>query len=73
MKAFLRKKNYLAIIREKPTEITDDAKWNEMDDNAIADLHLAVLIKCYLVWRRKSSRENMEYSHEIVRVQFATQ
>lgn len=63
----------MAIIKEKSTEITDDAKWNEMDDNAIADLHLALLIKCYLVWRRKSSRENMEYSHEIIRGQITIQ
>ena len=27
MKAILRKNNYFAAIRERPTEITDDAKW----------------------------------------------
>ena len=37
----MRKYNYFAAIREKPAEITDD-KWNEMDGNAIDDLHLAL-------------------------------
>ena len=36
MKAVLRKNNCLAVIGEKPTEITDD-KWNEIDGNAIVD------------------------------------
>ena len=42
MKAILRKNNCLTATGEKPTEITDDDKWNEMDENVIADLHLAV-------------------------------
>ena len=42
MKALLSKNNCLTATGEKPTEITDDDKWNEMDDNVIADLHLAV-------------------------------
>ena len=41
MKAVLRKNNCLAAIGEKPMEITDD-KWNEIDGNAISDLHLAL-------------------------------
>ena len=41
IKAVLRKNNCLAAIRERPTEITDD-KWNEIDGNAIGDLHLAL-------------------------------
>ncbi|KAH9735931.1 hypothetical protein KPL71_017911 [Citrus sinensis] len=41
MKAVLRKNNCLAAIGEKPMEITDD-KWNEIDGNAIFDLHLAL-------------------------------
>ena len=41
MKVVLRKTNYLAAIRERPTNITDD-KWNEMDGNVIAYLHLAL-------------------------------
>ncbi|KAH9689170.1 Integrase catalytic domain-containing protein [Citrus sinensis] len=41
MKAVLRKNNCLAAIRERPMEITDD-KWNEVDGNAISDLHLAL-------------------------------
>ncbi|KAH9704396.1 hypothetical protein KPL70_011449 [Citrus sinensis] len=41
MKAVLRKNNCLAAIGERPMEITDD-KWNEVDGNAISDLHLAL-------------------------------
>ena len=35
------KHNCLKAIEERPAGITDD-KWNEMDGNAIADLHLAL-------------------------------
>ena len=41
IKAILKKSNCLAVIRERPMEITDD-KWNEIDGNAISDLHLAL-------------------------------
>ncbi|KAH9659037.1 Integrase catalytic domain-containing protein [Citrus sinensis] len=41
MKAVLRKNNCLAAIGERPMEIIDD-KWNEVDGNAISDLHLAL-------------------------------
>ncbi|KAH9659545.1 hypothetical protein KPL70_023885 [Citrus sinensis] len=41
MKAVLRKNNCLAAIGERPMEITDE-KWNEVDGNAISDLHLAL-------------------------------
>ena len=42
MKAILRKDNCLAAINGRPEELTDDNKWNEMDGNAIANLHLAL-------------------------------
>ena len=42
MMVILRKNNCLAAIGEKSTEITDDDKWNEMDSNVIADLHLTL-------------------------------
>lgn len=42
VKAILRKDNCLAAIEERPKEVTDDDKWNEMDGNAIANLHLAL-------------------------------
>ena len=41
-RVILRKNNYLAAIGERPMEITDDDKWNEMDGNVIANLHLAL-------------------------------
>ena len=37
-----RKNNYLATIGEMSTEITEDDKWNKMDGNVIANLHLAL-------------------------------
>ncbi|GJX24925.1 gag-pol polyprotein [Tanacetum coccineum] len=42
MKAFLRKDKCLAAIGERPVEVTDDSKWDEIDRNAIANLHLAL-------------------------------
>ncbi|KAK8976639.1 hypothetical protein V6N11_057239 [Hibiscus sabdariffa] len=40
--AILRKDGCLAAINERPTDFIDNNKWNEMDENAIADLHLAL-------------------------------
>jgi hypothetical protein len=40
--AILRKDNCLAIIGDGPAEITDNAKWNEMDGNAITNIHIAL-------------------------------
>ncbi|KAL4271938.1 hypothetical protein GQ457_13G028490 [Hibiscus cannabinus] len=42
IKAILRKDGCLAAISERPTDFTDNKKWNEMDENSIADLHLAL-------------------------------
>ncbi|KAK9020405.1 hypothetical protein V6N11_010429 [Hibiscus sabdariffa] len=42
IKAILRKDGCLAVVNERPTDFTDNNKWNEMEDNAIADLHLAL-------------------------------
>nr|GEW78970.1 Gag-Pol polyprotein [Tanacetum cinerariifolium] len=42
MKAILRNDKCLAAISERPAEVTDDSKWDEMDGNAIANLHLAL-------------------------------
>nr|GFB42871.1 Gag-Pol polyprotein [Tanacetum cinerariifolium] len=42
MKVILRKDKYLAAIGERSAEFTDDNKWDEMDGNAIANLHLAL-------------------------------
>ncbi|GKF76996.1 hypothetical protein Tco_0229466, partial [Tanacetum coccineum] len=39
---YLRKNKCLATIGEKPAEVTDDSKWDEMDENAIANLHLTL-------------------------------
>ena len=37
--------HHLATIREKPIGITDDAKRNKIDGNAIVDLHLSLADK----------------------------
>ena len=42
MKAILRKDNCLVVIKRRPTRIIDD-KWKEMDDSAVANLHLALV------------------------------
>jgi len=42
IKTILRKDNCLAAIGDRPAEITDNAKCNEMDGNAIANIHLAL-------------------------------
>nr|GEV57462.1 Gag-Pol polyprotein [Tanacetum cinerariifolium] len=42
MKAILTKDKCLAAIGERPVEVTDDSKWDEMDENAIANLHLTL-------------------------------
>ena len=42
MKVILRKDNCLAAINERSITFTYDNKWNEMDGNAIANLHLAL-------------------------------
>ncbi|KAK8999471.1 hypothetical protein V6N11_070634 [Hibiscus sabdariffa] len=42
IKAILRKDGCLAAISGRPTYFTYNKKWNEMDENVIADLHLAL-------------------------------
>ena len=44
-KVILRKDNYVAAISERPKEFINDNKWNEMDQNTVADLHLALADK----------------------------
>ncbi|KAE8674536.1 cytochrome P450 82A3-like [Hibiscus syriacus] len=42
MKAILRKDGCLTTISERPVNFTDDNKWIEMDENAMANFHLAL-------------------------------
>ncbi|GJV06768.1 hypothetical protein Tco_1344424 [Tanacetum coccineum] len=42
MNANLRKDKCLAAIGERPAEVTNDSKWDEMYGNAIANLPLAL-------------------------------
>ncbi|KAE8707942.1 hypothetical protein F3Y22_tig00110365pilonHSYRG00006 [Hibiscus syriacus] len=42
MKAILRKDGCLAAINERPVDFADNIKWNEMDENAMENFHLAL-------------------------------
>lgn len=42
MKAILRKDNCLSAINERSEDFKDDAKWKEMDENAMANFYLAL-------------------------------
>nr|GEV53445.1 putative ribonuclease H-like domain-containing protein [Tanacetum cinerariifolium] len=52
------KDNCLAVIGERLAEVTDDSKWEEMDGNTIANLHLALadgVLKLYALRITKST------------------
>ncbi|GJY22735.1 retrovirus-related pol polyprotein from transposon TNT 1-94 [Tanacetum coccineum] len=58
MKAILRKDKCLAAIGERPAEVTDDSNWDEMDGNAIANLHLALANGVFSsIEEKKSAKE----------------
>ena len=58
IKAILRKDNYLAVIGERHAEITDDKRWDEMDGNAVANLHQALADEVLLsIEEKKSDKE----------------
>ncbi|KAE8729592.1 putative Leucine-rich repeat protein kinase family protein [Hibiscus syriacus] len=42
MNAIPRKDSCLAAISERPVDFIDDSKWNEMDENVMANFHLAL-------------------------------
>ena len=42
MRAILRKNKCLEAIGKRPKEIIDEKKWDEINDNVVADLHLAI-------------------------------
>ena len=42
IKALLRKDNCLEAITGRPAAITDDAKWKQMDGDAVANIHLTL-------------------------------
>jgi len=43
MKAILKKYNCLAAIGDRPIEMIDTAKWNEIDGSAITNIYLALV------------------------------
>ncbi|GKF08452.1 hypothetical protein Tco_0042676, partial [Tanacetum coccineum] len=38
----LRNDKCLAAIAERPVEVRDDGKWDEIDQNATANIHIAL-------------------------------
>nr|GEZ74039.1 hypothetical protein [Tanacetum cinerariifolium] len=60
MKAILTKDKCLAVIGERPAEVTDDSKWDEMNRNAIANLHLALAygVLSSIEEKKKENRRN---------------
>jgi len=57
IRAILRKDNCLDAIDDRPADITDE-KWKEMDDNAVANLHLAMAdVVLSSIAEKKTSKE----------------
>jgi len=42
MNFILKKDNCLATINDRPRDFIDNDKWNEMDRNVVANLHLTL-------------------------------
>ncbi|GKC82455.1 hypothetical protein Tco_1138172 [Tanacetum coccineum] len=58
MKAILRKDKCLAAIGERPAEVTNNSKWDDMDGNAIGNLYLALADGVLLsIEEKKSAKE----------------
>ncbi len=57
----------MAAIRDRPNEILDDCKWNEMDSNIVANLHLA-LVKWSIVkfGEENDGKRDLGYIDKIV-------
>ncbi|GKC54193.1 hypothetical protein Tco_1076938 [Tanacetum coccineum] len=64
MKAILTKDKCLAAIGERPVEVMDDSKWDQMDGNAIANLHLALADGVLLsIEEKKTAKDIWESLH----------
>ncbi|KAE8655561.1 Detected protein of unknown function [Hibiscus syriacus] len=50
MKVILRKDGCLAVISERPIDFKDDNKWIEIDENVMANFHLALADEGYRLW-----------------------
>ncbi|KAK9002848.1 hypothetical protein V6N11_060426 [Hibiscus sabdariffa] len=62
IESILRKDGYLVAISERPTDFTNNNKWNEMDENDIAYLHLALTDKVLLsIEEKKTTKEIWDY------------
>ena len=61
----MRKDNCVTAIEGRPTEITDE-KQKEMDNNAVANLHLALADSVLSSVAEKNSKRNLGCSHQII-------
>ena len=67
IKAILRKDNCLAAIGARPDDITDDKKWNEMDENTIANLNLTLADRVISsIEEKKTANEIWGYSNKAI-------
>lgn len=74
IKTVLRKDNCLEAISERPTTFTDDNKWNEMDGNALVNLHLALADGILSsIEEKKNGKGDLGPPHQTVRGQVITQ
>ena len=66
IKVVLRKDNCLTAIDKRPEGITD-AKWEETDGNAVANLHLVLADEVLSsIAEKKDSKKNLGYADKIV-------
>ena len=62
----MRKDNCLLTTEGRPTGLADD-KWKKIDDNVVANMHLALVDSVLLsVVEKKDGQENLECSCQIV-------
>ncbi|KAE8695826.1 hypothetical protein F3Y22_tig00110683pilonHSYRG00133 [Hibiscus syriacus] len=66
MKVILRKNGCLATISERPVDFTDDNKWIEMDENAMANFHLALADEILSSIEEKKTTKDMGSYHQIL-------
>ena len=72
IKAILRKDNCLAAI-DRPVEIMDDNKYEEIEDNTIVNLYLALVDGIFSsVFLKENNKGDLGYFVQIVRDQITT-
>ena len=70
MRAILRKDKCLAAIDERPAEVTDD-KWDEIEGNATANLHLALAdVVLSSIEEKKTAKEIWDHLARLYEARF---